>query len=1232
MFEKFKTYWPIVFLLAISLILCLVNYTPGTFLSGWDTLHPEFNFGLNFQRTIFGVFRIEQGLGAVAAHSHMGDLPRIILLYISHFVLPLSFLRYFFIFLNVVIGTLGMYFVLNKYFLKQKTASFLGACFYLLNIGTIQTFNVPFEMFTMLFATLPLMFYFATGFILDKNNRTKNLLYFAILALFTSPSAYASTLWYMLFLSFFIYFLSLSLIHRKEDKKSLKHFLVLIFVFIVMNLFWIIPNLYFILNHSIEVQGANINRLFSEQAFLKNKEFGNIKDILLLKSFYFDWSVYKGNGIFEDLLLPWINHFKDIKVLSIGYIFGFSIVLGGLVALKKLKKQFLPFLLVLGFCLFFLINDNFPTNFIYSFLQKHVPLFKEAFRFPDDKVFNIYIFIVSVFFGFFVKFVIERIKKIKLRMKNLEYVFAFIVILLLAFYSLPAFSGNFINKYMRIDIPKEYFNLFSYLNTQPESIRVANLPIQSPWGWVYYDWYKDNPSYQGAGFLYFGIKQPLLDRDFDRWNPYNESYYREMSYALYSQDKKLLSNVINKYKIGIIFIDKNVVDPQNPKSILFFDESKTLIRSTGLVKDERVFGDIELFRLNVSIDKIFSVNSNTNVFPKTTTTYEDFAYSNYNNYLTTTLDNNFSKSYYPFRDLIDNQSKLHSNILKIDTDKITLIPSIPINNLATDTLTKNINLIPSDLIVQKQGEILNLSLYPNTPVFDNTPSSSPIKTVVNTTGRNNVSVSINRNEFFNLGPISENIPVAVGKVILKNGENSISFFDTSNLKELKGGFSSVNPFFSSCSNEDSPVSGFTQNGVKITGKGDICITIPYKFLSSYMKDSSKSVLTDIRFKFDSNAQITSCLLDLVTLNCIYYSNPKLSGRDVSLSSVLSSDQIENTAIKIFIKPQNDKTNTYSLENANLLYSESFSDLLLSKTDMEKIFIKNSNLSFDKIYLSKNIIYDPGFDITKINNFQSDCSFLNSSVKKEIVKNEGLGAIRYYSPTGSYCDHFSYPNLSHNQGYLISVNSKNINGLPMTICISNYKTQKCDIYSDLSSFKSFGKDTFLLPPMNDNGIGYNINLENIGINRTPSENLLSSIEIVPIPYEFLLNVKSEQKTQNNFSGSVNSYKTINPLSFVATTNGENTLLTLYYAYESGFKAYSISCTNTLSCMIKSTLAPFYAKELKDHVLVNNWANGWVTNKSKQIAIVFLPQYFETLGLLLIFLTFITLLYYLRNEKN
>lgn len=1225
--ESFRENWPVFLLFIISVILCLRNYTPGTFLSGWDTLHPEFNFGLAFERAFFGVFRVEQGLGAVAGHSHMADLPRIIILYLAHFILPLSFLRYFYIFLNLVAGTLGMYLLLKKHFVKQKIPSFLGALFYLLNIGTVQIFNVPFEMFTTLFATLPFIFYFAISYMGEAQHRSRNLLLFALLAILNTPSAYAATLWYIFFGSFFIYFLAFSIVNFNKDIKIFRRFLHLILVFLAVNFYWLLPNIYFILNHGAEVAHANVNRLFSDQAFLKNKEFGNIKDILLLKSFYFDWSVYKGNGAFTDLLLPWINHLRDGPVVILGFLFSLSFIAGAFVCLKKFRLKSLPLFSILLVSLFFLINDNLPVSPIYDFLQNHIPFFKEAFRFPDDKILNLYIFIVSIFFGFFSLLAIEFIQKIKIKIKNKEFIFAGATAILILYYMLPAFSGNFVNSFMRIDIPKDYFNLFSYLKNEPDSIRVANLPIQSPWGWVYYDWDQSTPSYQGAGFLYFGIKQPLLDRDFDRWSPYNESYYREMSYAIYTQNAKLLVNVINKYKIGVVFLDGNVIDPQNQKSILYLDEAKRLLTQTGLVTDHRIFDKIDVFRLNNDESKISAINSNINVSPKTFTTYEDLAYENFGNYITGNSDN-LSKVYYPFRDLIDNQSKLHKNLFKIDNEKITLIPSSSVNNFSTENLSEEINLIPSDLIAKKEKDQLNLSIYPNTPVFDQTQSAGTLKTTIDIAGKKNVSISVNRNEFFSLGSLPQNFPLAIGKIILNNNQdNIISAFDTSLLKAIPEGLLSVNPLFSSCNGQNSPISGFTQNGVTIEGIGDICIIIPYKFISQLDFGKSENILTSLKFNLDSHASIDSCLLDLVSLNCIHYNQTQRSGSLVSLSSVISPTQINSTAIKVFIKPGNSLENTFNLENANFFYTPSFSDSLFSSSDIKKIFLSKSNISFDKLYLSKNVIYDPGFEITKINNFNNNCP-TGSNAIKEIVTVDGTSSIRYYSESGSYCDHFSYPNLPHNQGYLIGVYSKNKQGLPLTVCISNDKTAKCDIYSDLTSYKSMDKDIFLLPPINDGGVGYNINFENIGINKSPSENFVSSIEIIPIPYEFLVNLKSESKTNELFNGNIKEVKKINPLSYVVSTQG-TTVLSFFYSFENGFKAYKISCSGSFSCLIKSTLAPFYATELKQHVLVNNWANGWIVDKSdtaadnSKIAIVFVPQYLEYFGLILILITLLSI---------
>lgn len=1218
MFAKFKNHWPIFFLLFTSVILSILNYTPNTFLSGWDTLHPEFNFPLNIQRAIFGVFREEQGLGAVAAHSHMADLPRILLLYVFDIFLPTNFIRYFYIFLNVSLGPIGMYLFLNRHLLKQKAASFLGGLFYLLNFGTLQIFNVPFEMFTTLFATAPFIFYYALNF-LGKEKRVQNLLLFSVFVLFTSPSAYAATLWYVFFLCFFIYLLTLGLISYKRDKKhQFKNVFTLILLTLALNIFWIFPNTYFVLNHAKEVQSANINLLFSDQAFLKNKEFGNLSSILLTKIFYFDWSIYAING-FTNLLDPFINHLKNLPILILGYSFGISLILGAIYTLKKLKHNSIPLFILLFISLFFLINDNFPFSSFFKYLQTNIPFFKEALRFPGDKILNIHVFLISIFFGFFSLFLIQHLKKI-----HKESV-GFIVILiasLLVIYNLPSFNGNFINKQMRIDIPKAYFELFDYLKKEKSDAKVANLPIHSPWGWVYYNWYQDKPSFQGAGFLYFGIKQPLLDRDFDRWSPYNESYYRQMSYALYNEDTKLVAELINKYNIGFIFIDKSVIDPQHPTSTLIFKESEDLIKKTNLVLEEKKFGTIKIFKLSPSLKPNFSAtNTNINVNPKARTIYKDFAYATFGDYITKRNSLNFNNISYPFRDFIDNQSRVRSDILRLGSDKISLNPNILISNFQTQSVEKGLEIISSDLILQKDQSNLNISIYPNAPVFDDIPYSNPFKGYMDTTNMSsNLVLSVNNKETFNLEDLFVNTPTAVGKVILNNGSNNISLFDKNENIKLENVQTLLNPFFTSCDGQSEPIAGFSQNGINIKGKGNICVLIPLGFFPN-----ENNLLINFGFELNqTNVQIKSCIFDQLDSRCIYYLNPLIQNNRLTFTIPINGKDLQTKALKIFFESKNIVQNL-RLTNLNAQYSVLKADIELSKDFISQSFT-DENISFKNIYLSKQSAYDPGFEITNIERLENDCGTNSKEIKKEIVKLNGVNVVRYKSNNGNFCDHFSYPNLSHKTGYLIIIDSKNEKGLPLNLCITNYTTRKCDIYTNLSQNTDFEKEVFLLAPTDNKGIGYDINFENIGIAKTPSQNYIKSIEFVPIPFEFLINLSQKDlNLENLYTGKILNISKLNPSMYTIKTDGQPLILNLNYSFEKGFNAYILNCSNGLSCFIKTIFSPFLAKDL-EHVLVNNWANGWIIGKTPQdmqIVVIYIPQYLETLGLILVAVIFLIL---------
>ncbi len=133
----------------------------------------------------------------------------------------------------------------------------------------------------------------------------------------------------------------------------------------------------------------------------------------------------------------------------------------------------------------------------------------------------------------------------------------------LIIFTLPAFKGHLFYEKERINIPKEYFQTFDFFKHQDKNTRIANLPQYTFWGWTFYKW-----GYGGSGLSWYGIEQPILDRAFDVWSAEDENYYWELSSAIYSKNPKNLENVLNKYQISWLMIDKNVINPQKPKGII----------------------------------------------------------------------------------------------------------------------------------------------------------------------------------------------------------------------------------------------------------------------------------------------------------------------------------------------------------------------------------------------------------------------------------------------------------------------------------------------------------------------------------------------------------------------------------------------------------------------------------------------------------------------------------------
>lgn len=600
MFSKIKNIlseivFPLILALVV-LLLCFKNFSSGTWLTGWDNLHPEFNLKLDISRHISGIWQEYQDLGLLAGKAHVADLPRVLFLLPFSYFLPAQLLRYLWTFSMLLFGTLGSYYLISKVFLKEKNgaglAGFCGALFYLLNLATVQYFYVPYESFTTFFGFLPWFTFFALRYF--SSGLKKDLIFFLAVSVLGTPSFYVQTIFivYLIFLGVFI--LETILESRLTGiLRSIK----LVFVTFSVNSFWLLPIIYLSLTHAGITSLSKINSIATPETQLMNQARGNFSDIAMLKGYWFDYYDFKPDGKFDYLYADWIEYLKNPMIGYLG-LFLFGSVVAGLVFgifNKNVRFRFaLPILLVI--CYIMLATVNPPFGGIYKFLTDTIPLFSEFFRNVFTKWSGVASLVYAVGIGVFINSIIRFFGKFKSLSAPI------IAALIFAVFAVtwPVFDGKLIYKSMRLNLPKEYFEMFNYFNSQPVEDRIAFFPLHTFWGWNYYDWEGN-----GSGFIWYGIKQPILDRAFDVWSPEGESFYSQMLLAIERNDLTTFEKTLEKYQVRYLLLDNSVIAPGGPKRNLNLEETTGLISKSNHIKKSQDFGFLKIYETDFDYGKKF---------------------------------------------------------------------------------------------------------------------------------------------------------------------------------------------------------------------------------------------------------------------------------------------------------------------------------------------------------------------------------------------------------------------------------------------------------------------------------------------------------------------------------------------------------------------------------------------------------------------------------------------------
>ena len=405
---KVKTivkYLPLILYHVVFAMIVFANFPWGKFLIGWDAVNPEFNLSLNFQRSLFASWQENYGLGALTGHGFATQLPHTMIISILSMFLPIWAVRSVFLFLCLYLGGLGMYFfarfVLHKITTEEYQKKFLigieyicllVALFYTLNLATVQMFYLPLEAFIAHFAALPWLFWIIVR--LGGKTDKKNLVLFFIINFFASIQGFIQSLFVAYLISLFL-FAGIYMVINRFNWQVVKKSILIILLTLLINAYWLLPFGYYQISKGGLTEKAYNNLMTTEDFILKNKKYGNLENVALMKGFSFDMQEL-GGYVFQ----PWITHYDKLETKIIGYGLFIFVLLSALVSLFLIRHILIKISAVIFLYFLASLATDSPLFSIFTqFMQALSTSYYQAFRTAFTKFALGYTFLFSLFLG-----------------------------------------------------------------------------------------------------------------------------------------------------------------------------------------------------------------------------------------------------------------------------------------------------------------------------------------------------------------------------------------------------------------------------------------------------------------------------------------------------------------------------------------------------------------------------------------------------------------------------------------------------------------------------------------------------------------------------------------------------------------------------------------------------------------------------------------------------------------
>ncbi len=1168
--------FPEILLILLLLLICIISLQPGKYLLSNDNYSPELNPTLSVSRYLQSpAWRGYRVLG-FASESEQADIFRSGIYAVFDSFIPSWLINQLFYFVSMGVGSVCIASLTRILILKSKLKRYtnwgylLGGIVYFTTLWSMWLFYQNMAPYIVNFGFLPLLILYIFKYII-KSNWKNLLLLFLSSILFTATSVIATLfLIDFIFILFFIIFIAVEI--KNERREKLKKIFTTVSIFLLTQMFWILPFIFYTATVSPDIIESYTNRTITSSVI----DLETQSQTLINSARLYNRTLFDMDG--DNYLFPMSELFQTYDFYKlVGLIPAFLSIVALIFSVFKRNFKLLFWVVFFLGSLFLIKVLNPPLGGIFSWLQDNIPLFKQVLRWPFSKLGEIYLISISVLstFGgiylisFFASFVNKKFPK------RIYILTSFVLLCILQLvYAEYMFRGDMFAERAFVSIPQEYYELKEYLVKNDSKGRIYYAPPSNNNYFREYEW-----GFWGSQFISYILPNPVMDMSLAVGSKVGERALHEILDTVKSESKEEFLSLMNKYDVSYILFDSSV-KMEGYAFDLDEDKVKSVFSNFTLVWSK---GDLYLYKVASFEGKVYTESlsdiSSKNIFvkdvPKLPTLCPiDMELKNLR------IENNEIIGDFEYKGY---STYMSSNLTK---DLINTLPTETIYSNGVISLSPSYPYVMGDSSVKPyrrySGEYDYFSIGDS--VFKKSKLSEGI-TIQDTFSQNGEVFGILESDYKSVNMIP--LLIKTKGSDCSGGEVVESTFVTP--QEVTSGFKLKGSTQSTCVYTGIPIDSNAKNILRIklnweVEKGNYPGYCIYSESKKKCLNKEKFLLTEDLF---GNIDI---LLDTVIGQ----------GEKVSLILYVSNIKKDTISEVLF--------RNVSIEYAPLISpisSSSSSD----KWDPKDIFLDDGSIYTVHI----PVIYgDSGYSYKGMNSdyavWQPNRSDFESKMFEVSVK-EGM----YQKVSNDYINQTANLfNTKPNTKYFVYWKGENISNIPSSLCLIYDKEEKC-WFQDM--LRDSGESSYLniINGMNEEKL-LNV-IYGSSSYKLVTENILKEFVFMeyPISWRSLMYVQEKQdefkeyEMSNIFNSSQSTYYKVNREEI--SDDQENILVSIPQAKSSGWLA------------VKRNGIFLSALDRDTRVSINDWKQGWdISNEQwDSILVIYWPNLLSYFGYILILIT-------------